>query len=88
MNAQGNDPTVDNWGHLGGLITGIFAGFSIAEIYDMEARSKGRTPDRFTEEEYDGCCRKSVMCQFCGIFFLVVWIGGLFVIFYTVTDVD
>lgn len=27
----GSDPHTDNFGHLGGLITGIFAGFSISE---------------------------------------------------------
>ena len=54
-----SDGHIDNFGHLGGLITGIIAGFAISEQFDAEARSKGRTPDRFTEEEYksrSGCC--------------------------------
>ena len=49
LNIGGNaDPKVDNFGHLGGLITGIFAGFAIAEFFDWEARSEKRHPDRFT----------------------------------------
>jgi rhomboid protease GluP len=29
-----SDPKVDNWGHLGGLITGILVGTVITENYD------------------------------------------------------
>lgn len=46
------DTKVDNWGHLGGLITGIFAGLAITEFQDSTARGKNRIPDRFTEREY------------------------------------
>ena len=49
LNFRTTDGETDNWGHLGGFITGIFAGFAIAEWFDLEARSKDRTPDRFTE---------------------------------------
>ena len=90
LNFAKSDPKVDNWGHLGGLITGIFAGFAIAEWFDAEARSKDRTPDRFTEEEYEnkyGCC---IFCDkiFLGTIFLFLWLGGLLVLFYTVVDVN
>jgi len=44
----GADPKVDNWGHLGGGITGFFAAFAISEDLDADARKKNRTPDRFT----------------------------------------
>ena len=57
----GSDPRTDNFGHLGGLITGIITGFSISEQYDADAREKGRTPDRFTEEEYR---RRGSWCKF------------------------
>jgi len=30
----GADPKVDNYGHLGGFITGILAGIAIAEMFD------------------------------------------------------
>jgi membrane associated rhomboid family serine protease len=46
------DSKVDNWGHLGGFITGFLAGFAIAEFFDCKARSRNETPDRFTDEEY------------------------------------
>lgn len=90
LNFAKSDPKVDNWGHLGGLITGIFAGFAIAEWFDAEARSKERVPDRFTEEEYE---RKSGCCKFCalirvGTIFLFLWLITLLVLFYTVVDVD
>jgi len=44
------DAKVDNFGHLGGLITGIFAGIAICEFMDQTAKNKERTPSRFTEE--------------------------------------
>lgn len=44
------DPKIDNWGHLGGLITGIFAGIAITENLDADARAAKRSPDRFTED--------------------------------------
>lgn len=44
------DPKVDNWGHLGGGITGLFAGIAITEHFDYKARKANRTPDRFSEE--------------------------------------
>jgi rhomboid protease GluP len=48
----GADPKVDNWGHLGGGITGFFCAFVVSENLDADARKKNRTPDRFTEEQY------------------------------------
>ena len=44
------DSHVDNFGHLGGGITGFLAGFAIAEWFDAAARAKDRVPDRFTDE--------------------------------------
>ena len=46
----GADSKVDNWGHLGGGITGFFAGIAISEHLDYKARKANRNPDRFTEE--------------------------------------
>jgi len=62
------DPKIDNWGHLGGGITGIFAGIAITEYHDAVARSNNRTPDRFTEDEYkrrSSCC-KTFVCERAG----------------------
>jgi membrane associated rhomboid family serine protease len=59
----GADKKIDNWGHLGGLITGILAGLAITEQYDAEARNEDRIPDRFTEEEAN--CRSSCLNR-CG----------------------
>ena len=55
-----SDTHVDNWGHLGGLITGILAGLALTEKFDYDARSADRAPDRFTEEDYkdQSGCRK------------------------------
>jgi len=47
---KNSDSKVDNWGHLGGLITGILTGFAITEFQDNSAINNDRTPDRFTEE--------------------------------------
>jgi len=84
----GSDPHTDNYGHLGGLITGIIAGFSLSEQYDADARSKERTPDRFTEEEYASksacCCFFRRFCQ--GL--LLLWFVGLFVYFYAFMPID
>jgi rhomboid protease GluP len=44
------DSHVDNWGHLGGGITGFFAGIAITEHLDAKALRAKRTPDRFNEE--------------------------------------
>jgi membrane associated rhomboid family serine protease len=66
---KGSDSKVDNWGHLGGLITGIFAGLAITEFQDNSAINKDRTPDRFTEEQYNRrskCC-KQCFCRSIGI---------------------
>mmetsp|Transcript_14800 Transcript_14800/g.25173 ORF Transcript_14800/g.25173 Transcript_14800/m.25173 type:complete len:227 (-) Transcript_14800:75-755(-) len=84
------DSKVDNFGHLGGFITGILAGFTITDWFDLEARGKGRTPDRFTDEEYENksCCCRSWCWSFCGLISLVVWLGGLLIIFYVYVDVD
>jgi hypothetical protein len=84
------DPNVDNAGHLGGLITGIFAGISITEFLDKEAKNQKRIPDRFTAEEYKLVCgcRKGWCCSWCGVIGLIVWLGGLLIIFYCYTDVN
>lgn len=82
-----SDSHVDNWGHLGGLITGILVGFSLTEFYDLEARNKERPPDRFTREEYE---KKSACCAFFRYFctvLTVLWFVALFVVFYLI-DVD
>lgn len=81
------DPNVDNYGHLGGLITGIFAGFAISEQYDADAKAAGRTPDRFTDEDWENRCCSSCVDRCCQIL-LIVWIVGLLVIFYVFVDVD
>jgi len=84
----GSDPHTDNFGHLGGLITGIISGFAISEQYDADARDKDRAPDRFTEEQYrnrSGCC--SFFNRFCQIL-LLLWFVGLFTYFYAIMDLD
>ena len=45
--ANGN---VDNYGHYGGLVTGILMGFTFSENYDLEARRSKRIPDRLSEQ--------------------------------------
>lgn len=82
-----SDSHVDNWGHLGGLITGTLVGFTLTEFYDLEARMKERVPDRFTREEYE---KKSACCAFFRYFCLVLtilWFVALFTVFYMI-DVD
>lgn len=84
------DPKVDNWGHLGGGITGLFAGIAITEQLDYEGRRAKRTPDRFTEEEYErrsGCC-KTFICERAGGMLFIAWILGLLIWFYGFVDVD
>jgi len=84
------DPKVDNWGHLGGGITGIFAGIAISEDLDADARNKNRTPDRFTEEEYKSrwsCCKVFFWERF-GQALLTIWILTLLVYFYAFVDID
>lgn len=83
------DSHVDNFGHLGGFITGFFAGFAIAELFDCRARSRNETPDRFTEEEYkdmSSCCKGTVF-NFIGLILLITWFITLIVIFYGFTEV-
>jgi len=90
MNFIHSDPKVDNWGHLGGFITGILAGFAICEWLDGNARSAERIPDRFTEEEYENksyCCKCCVLIR-CGTIWLFIWLITLLVLFYTVVDVN
>lgn len=84
------DPKIDNWGHLGGFITGIFANIAIQENLDKDARNKERTPDRFTEEQYKnrcGCC-KTWLCHYFGTFLLFAWLTALVVYFYAFIDMD
>lgn len=84
------DSHVDNWGHLGGLITGIFVGFALTEKFDYDARDAGRTPDRFTDEDYkeQSSCRKSFVCNWCGCTLLVLWFLTLLIVFYAFTDTE
>lgn len=84
------DQHVDNWGHLGGCITGIFVGISLTEKFDYDARDAGRTPDRFTDEDYDeqSSCRKSCPYNWCGCTLLVLWFLTLLIVFYVFTDTD
>lgn len=84
----GADAHTDNWGHLGGLITGIITGFAISECYDGEARGKERAPDRYTEEQYknkSSCC--CFFYRFCQVLF-VLWFLGLFIYFYVFMPID
>ena len=86
----GADPKVDNWGHLGGGITGLLCSIAIQEDLDADARNKERTPDRFTDEEYEeksSCC-KTIVCERVGQFFLIAWITTLILYFYICVDVD
>ena len=84
------DEKVDNWGHLGGLVTGIIAGFAISEALDARDRYRDKTPQRFTEQEYENrpACCKTFCCNFLCWWFLAAWFITLFVLFYTVVDVD
>lgn len=82
-----SDSHVDNWGHLGGLITGILVGFTLTEFYDLQARNKERVPDRYTRREYED---KSACCNFFRYFclvLLILWFLALFIVFYLI-DVD
>lgn len=84
------DEKVDNWGHLGGLITGILCGFAIEEAKDAIDKHKGKTPQRFTEEEYKNrpsCCN-TFFCNFLCWWFLAAWFICLISLFYGVVDVD
>ena len=86
----GADPKVDNWGHLGGGITGFFASIAITEDLDADAYNKERNPDRFTEEEYknrSGCCKTWVIRR-TGQILLTAWLLGLTLYFYIAVDVD
>lgn len=86
----GSDPKVDNWGHLGGGITGFFASIAITEHFDYVARKNKRTPDRFSEDEYErrwGIC-KMFCCERAGAALLISWVLGLLIWFYGFVDVD
>ena len=85
-----SDSHVDNWGHLGGCITGVFVGIALTEKFDYDARDAGRTPDRFTDEEYQemSSCRKNCLYNWCGCVLLWLWIVTLLVVFYAFTDTD
>ena len=86
----GSDSHIDNFGHLGGFITGILIGLSLTENYDDNARDAGRTPDRFTEREYKekSTCCKSCCCNWCGRIFLIIWFTCLFYYFYFIMDIN
>lgn len=82
---------VDNYGHYGGVITGILMGMTFAENYDLEARQAKRTPDRFSEEQYK--FRKRICCDnfifnYLGHYLLTLYIVGGLIYFYTSVDVD
>lgn len=84
------DPKVDNIGHLGGFVTGVFAGLAITEFIDQGARNRDRKPDRYTEEEWETrseCC-DSFVCRWVGTALLIIWFVLLFTLFYTVVDVN
>ena len=84
------DPHVDNWGHLGGGITGFFSGIAITEQLDYYARRAGRTPDRFSKEQYErrSTCCKTFICERAGAMLLTTWLLTLLVYFYGFVDVD
>jgi len=78
-----------NIGHQGGFITGVFVGFTITEQYDYNALEAGRTPDRYLEEEWkDRSKFRNVVCNRCGLVFLIAWFILLLTLFYVWTDVD
>ena len=85
-----SDSHVDNWGHLGGFITGIFAGLAITEWFDARARSQNRAPDRFEEEWYDeqapSCC-KGTICNWVGNILYVSWFLFLIIYFYAFVEI-
>lgn len=86
-NADGH---VDNWGHLGGCITGVLCGYALTNQYDADARAAERAPDRFTEEQYknkSGCC-KSLPINRLGQILLFIWFAGLFIYFYFIMDIS
>ena len=86
------DTHVDNWGHLGGFISGILIGLAITEWFDYAARKAEpeRTPDRFADEDYKnrGCCCRSWCWNWCGWMLTTIWFVTLLVIFYAFTDTD
>ena len=85
-----SDPKVDNIGHAGGFVTGVFAGLAITEFQDQAARNRERIPDRFTEEEYKArrpCCNGFV-CRWLGTALLISWMVLLITLFYTIVNVD
>lgn len=64
--------SIDNWGHLGGLITGIIAGFVIAEN-DQRARESRGFCDFLV---YSACSNK------LGFLFLMIYIAVLSTVFF------
>jgi hypothetical protein len=73
---------VDNFGHLGGFITGVAASVAISEFFDYAARKRGRVPDRFKEEDYEAycdCC-KGTCANWIGTSLFGIWM--LFLIIY------
>lgn len=84
------DGNVDNFGHLGGLITGILVGMTLAEQYDREARSGDRVPDRFTPQQYSRRERfcNYFFCNYLGHLLLGLYFIAGFTVFYMYTDVD
>ena len=84
------DGTVDNFGHLGGLATGILVGLTFAEWYDFTARRKKRIPDRFTDQEWkfrDKYCN-NFFCNYIFTFLLLAYFVTFLCLFYLWTDVN
>ena len=83
-----SDGNIDNFGHIGGLITGIITGVAISEWLDYQARRAGRVPDRFTKEEYESKWCDNFLTRWIGNILLIVYFVTLFVIFFVYIDVD
>jgi len=57
---------------------------------DAMDKYNGKTPQRFTEQEYRvrPACSKNFFCNFLCWWFLAAWFITLLILFYTVVDVD
>lgn len=81
----------DNYGHLGGLITGILSGFAICEFYDRQALLKGRVPDRYSPEQYDLKSRlycNNILLNYLGTYCLLAYFTGGFYYLFKYVDVS
>jgi len=82
------DGNVDNFGHLGGLITGFLCGLVICEQFDRQARSAKRIPDRFTEETYKKYGFDNIFLNYLGHVLLFIYLVGGILVFFLYTDVN